>query len=367
MTIDRERNRKILLIHGNNHERRAALSDFLRAINLIPLESITIVNEIGSSTPPIARVLEQAFEMSQVAVVLLTPDEEVYLRRNPQVGEQEETQCLGQVSHNVLIELGMSLVKYPDRTVLVQLGQVRLPSHLEGRSIIHLNNESACRHELAESLRVAGCDVRTNGKDWLSTGDFSPPTLSPVSDNAWYVDGSYLEALKFAKLIHHEFHEFDHQGWHDVGVAARALFKTTSPGNKHSLVETIQDKWATTRDARESIDESVLNPLSIHVEAVQVAFQSFNGNLEDSIYKMITESFKAIKDSLEKKYVGQISGIQDCLDENGNLDHLDDFKVNKFVSEAMALDRTVDRLVSKADAMIKNLIGAIENDCGFRQ
>ena len=56
-------------------------------------------------------------------------------------------------------------------------------------------------------------------------------------------------------------------------------------------------------------------------------------------------------------YKCQLEDISSRFNQNGILD-INNIKM--FEQEAMALGRTVDRLISKADAMIRNLIEALE-------
>jgi hypothetical protein len=69
----------------------------------------------------------------------------------------------------------MAFVTHPDRTVMVQLGNVREFSDVAGRHVVHMSNEYAKRRELATKLENAGCDVDTTGADWVKAGDFIDP------------------------------------------------------------------------------------------------------------------------------------------------------------------------------------------------
>jgi hypothetical protein len=69
----------------------------------------------------------------------------------------------------------MAFATHPDRTVIVQLGNVREFSDVAGRHVVHMSNEFAKRQELATKLTNAGCDVDTSGADWVKAGDFVDP------------------------------------------------------------------------------------------------------------------------------------------------------------------------------------------------
>src|SRR6185436_14515410 len=81
---------------------------------------------------------------------------------------------------NVLFEAGMSFGKYPNRTILVNVGSTRPFSDVVGRNLIYISNDVKKRQGLADRLRTAGCDVKTeNRTDWHTAGNFDTATESP--------------------------------------------------------------------------------------------------------------------------------------------------------------------------------------------
>src|SRR5262249_35839724 len=84
-----------------------------------------------------------------------------------------ETELTGQARSNVIFEAGMAMGKYPDRTVLIELGELRPISDIYGRHVVRMNNSVARRQELAQRLKIAGWDVNLLGTDWHEEGDFS--------------------------------------------------------------------------------------------------------------------------------------------------------------------------------------------------
>ncbi|WP_282818594.1 nucleotide-binding protein [Curtobacterium flaccumfaciens] len=168
--------RSVFVVHGRNEALRKAMFDFLRSINLAPMEWSQAVQLTGEGSPYIGQVLDAALSHAAAIVVLMTPDEIAYLQ--PQFGHgdaDEETKPAAQARPNVLFEAGMALGRDPRRTVLVEIGDVRPFSDVAGRHAIRLSNDPARRQELASRLRTAGCDVSLDGTDWHSTGDFTPP------------------------------------------------------------------------------------------------------------------------------------------------------------------------------------------------
>jgi predicted nucleotide-binding protein len=168
--------RSVFVVHGRNESLRKSMFEFLRSINLKPIEWTDAIAMTGSGSPYIGQVLDSAFANAQAVVVLLTPDEIAYLQPQFGHGEQDsETQPAAQARPNVLFEAGMALGRNADRTVLVEVGQVRPFSDVAGRHAVRLSNDVASRQELGHRLKTAGCDVDLGGTDWHTTGDFRAP------------------------------------------------------------------------------------------------------------------------------------------------------------------------------------------------
>lgn len=168
--------RSVFVVHGRNEALRKSMFDFLRSINLAPMEWSRAIELAGEASPYIGQVLDSAFDHASAVVVLMTPDEVAYLQPAHASGEDDpETAPAEQARPNVLFEAGMALGRDPKRTVLVEVGKVRPFSDVAGRHAVRLSNDLAKRQDLAQRLANAGCDVDTSGTDWHSTGDFSPP------------------------------------------------------------------------------------------------------------------------------------------------------------------------------------------------
>lgn len=167
--------RKVFVVHGRNLEARTSLFQFLRSIGLKPLEWSQAIKETGKGSPFIGEILDVAFSKAQAVVILLTPDDEARLRE-PFWGVSEpthETELTGQARPNVLFEAGMAMGRNPNRTVIVELGNLRPFSDIAGRHTIRLSNKVAARQELAQRLGTAGCPVDLTGLDWHTDGDFN--------------------------------------------------------------------------------------------------------------------------------------------------------------------------------------------------
>ena len=170
---------KVFVIYGRNQKLNDALFDFLRALELRPLEWEELISLTGKSAPYVGDILEMGFNTAQCAIAFLTPDDEAQLREEYR-GEHEkvwETTLTPQPRQNVLFEAGMAISKFPDRTIIVQIGEIRPASDVLGRHLIKMNNSPEMRHSLANRLKTAKCSVNQSGNAWLKAGDFSLDSL----------------------------------------------------------------------------------------------------------------------------------------------------------------------------------------------
>ena len=164
----------VFVVHGRDSANRAAMFAFLRAIRLSPIEWGEAVRATGRPTPYIGDILDAAFAQAQAVVVLLTPDDEARLR--PEFAHvddpRHEVEFSGQARPNVLFEAGMAMGRYPERTVLVEIGVLRPFSDIAGRHVLRFDGSSQRRQELAQRLEAAGCEVDIDGTDWHNAGEF---------------------------------------------------------------------------------------------------------------------------------------------------------------------------------------------------
>jgi hypothetical protein len=149
---------------------------FLRALGLKPIEWSQAIALTGKGSPYIGDVLDAAFEEGQAIVVLLTPDDIAYVRREfASSDEDPDLKPQGQARPNVLFEAGMAMGRNPNQTILVELGELRRFTDVDGRHTIRMENSSQMRKSLAERLLTAGCRADMSGNDWMTAGDFTPP------------------------------------------------------------------------------------------------------------------------------------------------------------------------------------------------
>jgi hypothetical protein len=170
------KSRRVFVVHGRNVQARDAMFEFLRSIDLQPIEWSQAIEMTSKASPYIGEVLDAALAAAQAIVVLMTPDEITYLRTEYSSGDHDtETQPAAQARPNVLFEAGMAMGGAPDRTVLVEFGRLRPFSDMAGRHALRLRDTADSRKELAQRLKTAGCTVDTSGAGWLKAGDFATP------------------------------------------------------------------------------------------------------------------------------------------------------------------------------------------------
>jgi predicted nucleotide-binding protein len=168
---------QVFVVHGRDRVAKDAMSAFLRAVGVKPIEWNSALGMSKEAAPYIGEILDAAFANARAVVVLLTPDDLVELRADlvsPSDKPHERT-LTGQARPNVLFEAGMAFATHPSQTILVQVGNVKEFSDVAGRHVVHMSGEFSKRQELAIKLANAGCDVDTSGSDWVSAGDFTDP------------------------------------------------------------------------------------------------------------------------------------------------------------------------------------------------
>lgn len=191
--------RSVFVVHGRNEKARKAMFDFLRAIDLRPIEWEKAVAATDHASPPIGEILDSAFGEAKAVVVLFTPDDEARLRPewHRTTDGKSEIELTGQARPNVFFEAGLAMGRDAKRTVLVTVGRWHTFSDIAGRHVVHLEDSSEMRHTLANRLATAGCQVDLDGNDWLKAGDFKAAIAAsnfdePVSDERDSIQGETL-------------------------------------------------------------------------------------------------------------------------------------------------------------------------------
>jgi len=167
--------RRVFVVHGRNTSVRDAMFDFLRAVGLDPMQWSTAVSLTGKSSPYIGEVLEAGFARCKAAVVILTGDDEVRLRKDlwKDYDEEYEHELTPQARPNVIFEAGYAFGRFPDRTILIEVGRTRPFSDVLGRHVVRFSGGIDQRHELIQRLKTSGCLVDDSAPDWMRSGNFS--------------------------------------------------------------------------------------------------------------------------------------------------------------------------------------------------
>lgn len=173
------RQRRVIVVHGRNEEIRRDLFRLLRALDLLPIEWSKALLETAKGSPSIPEVLDALFADAAAVVVLLTPDDQVTLSPNLRKATDApyERETVGQARPNVFFEAGLAFARFRDSTVFVQVGKVKVPSDIDVH-VTRLTDSRESRHELMTKLKAAGCDVDTDGSEWLSEGTFEREDLN---------------------------------------------------------------------------------------------------------------------------------------------------------------------------------------------
>jgi predicted nucleotide-binding protein len=179
VTVPGDITRNVFVVHGRDEPARAALFGFLEALGLNPLDWEQLVSATGKASPYLREVIMQGIAMAQAAVVLMTPDDVVRLHPDLHEADDEEyeTGQAMQARPNVLLELGMALATYDDRTIVLYAGRHRPVADLNGLNYIRLNGDDKSLGKVVSRLRTARCrlsdeepgeDVRERFRDLAS-------------------------------------------------------------------------------------------------------------------------------------------------------------------------------------------------------
>jgi len=182
--------RNVFVVHGRDAQAAQALFGFLEALGLHPLGWETLVAACGKTSPYLREVIMQGIAMAQAAVVLMTPDDTVWLHTDLRIKNDEDAHEVlpaMQARPNVILELGMALATYADRTIVLYAGKHRPMADLGGLNFIRLTDEPGCLDKIRGRLKIAGCDVSAAGVS--------------CEARAWFSDlGAYDRRARFADL-----------------------------------------------------------------------------------------------------------------------------------------------------------------------
>jgi predicted nucleotide-binding protein len=169
-------NNSIFVVHGRDTALSADLFAFLRAIGLQPLEWSQATKAAKGANPHVDDIIKKSMEKVRGVLVLFSPDEDAKLKRKfcSKADVRKGVGSLqGQARPNVIFEAGLALGAHSEKTILVQVGEVREISDIAGKHLVTLSNRPADRKELAHRLKSKlKFDVDLSGDHWLTQGNF---------------------------------------------------------------------------------------------------------------------------------------------------------------------------------------------------
>jgi predicted nucleotide-binding protein len=172
-TVRTTKNNSVFVVHGRDAALNEDMFSFLRALDLNPLEWTQAVRATKGANPNVTLVVKNALKTAQGVIVMFSPDEEGRLKTKFR-GKHDSTKLEGQARLNVIFEAGIALGAHEDKTLLVEVGDVRKISDIAGMYIPRLTDSAASRKEFAERLRdKLGLKVDMSGTSWLSVGKFN--------------------------------------------------------------------------------------------------------------------------------------------------------------------------------------------------
>ena len=174
----RTKENTVFVVHGRDSKLRDSMYAFLGALGLKPQEwghAIRSVRRRGGN-PYVNDAVNKIMEQAEAIVVLLSPDDEVQLKRQflSKSERQTEGKLRAQARPNVIFETGIAIGAHHKKTVIVQIGDVKPFTDIGGMHIHRMNGSDASRNGLAKRLEDLGCTINTDGDHWLRAGDFAP-------------------------------------------------------------------------------------------------------------------------------------------------------------------------------------------------
>jgi hypothetical protein len=168
------KNNTLFVVHGRDTKLNEDMFGLLRALGLNPIEWAKAVAKTKGNNPDVDKIIGGQMKTVQGIVVMISPDEQAKLKAkfsDPTVPSERTLQ--DQARPNVLFEAGWAFGAYPDKTLLVRVGNTRPISDLGGKHIMKLTDTPASRKEFAQRLKKMKFKVDTEGTSWLTEFKFN--------------------------------------------------------------------------------------------------------------------------------------------------------------------------------------------------
>ena len=150
---DEQNTHKIFVVHGHDHGTKETVARYLSKLGLDPV----ILHEQPDKGRTIIEKFEQHSDVA-CAVVILSPDDEAWLKNEPSVVE-------GRARQNVIFEMGFFVGRLGrNRTFALLLKGVTKPSDVDGLLYIpmHGSDDDTWKLLLLRELKAAGMGVDAN-------------------------------------------------------------------------------------------------------------------------------------------------------------------------------------------------------------
>jgi hypothetical protein len=166
---------RVFIVHGRDGVLAARFRDLLRAVGLEPLEWEPLVRATRKTAPFLGDVVAAAPGLAQATLVLLSPDDIVELHPELVLGNDRPAERARsmQARPNVYYELGLAMMACPERTVVVEVGDMRPAGDLAGLNVVRFTGSLPAVNKVLERLDQAGCPVDRSGTDWMDPGRFA--------------------------------------------------------------------------------------------------------------------------------------------------------------------------------------------------
>jgi len=197
--------RRVFLVHGRDRSARTALVALLKAFGLEVIDWREASAHAGGGTPYTGDIVAAGMDLADAVVVLLTPDDIACVRPvfREETDGPHELEPTGQARLNVVFEAGMAIARDRDRVVLVEVGQVRRMSDIDGLHIIRMHDSVERRKDLAQRLESAGLAVNASGEEWMTAGRFNRRPLSALDSGAISLNAAPLSVLDQSNAEYH--------------------------------------------------------------------------------------------------------------------------------------------------------------------
>jgi predicted nucleotide-binding protein len=158
--IKQTRNNSVFVVHGRDTKLNEDIFNFLRTLGLNPMEWSHAIAQAKGANPNIGQTINSAMKRVQAVVVMFSPDEDAKLKSK--FCAQNEKATLGkaasQARPNVLFEAGLALGAHPDKTLLIQVGEmreIRVRTHYSHQIIAAARLTALMKFRTLRSKRVA--------------------------------------------------------------------------------------------------------------------------------------------------------------------------------------------------------------------